>query len=318
MNNKPYNICFFGTPDFAVPTLQELISNPDFLVKAVVTQPDRKAGRGKKLQASPIKKLALKNNIPVLQPENIKNKTNEFIDELKNYGPFAAGVVIAFGQILPNALLNLPQSGCFNLHASLLPRWRGAAPIQRAILAGDLETGVCLMQMEEGLDTGPYYDKLSTEISATETAGSLHDRLSEMSGQLIQKSLGNAIEGTLNPTQQDDSKTTYAKKITAKLEKITWSGSAIDIDRKVRALSPYPAAHCVFKDKRIKILGTDTKDTHSGLEPGTISFVDKKTLEIATGFGTISIHELKPEGKRAMKIADFLAGAQLEVGLKFN
>ncbi|MCB0336930.1 MAG: methionyl-tRNA formyltransferase, partial [Bdellovibrionales bacterium] len=207
-------IIFFGTPDFAVPTLAALIDNPEFEVCAVVTQPDRPAGRGNKLTPSPVKQLALAHRLPVLQPERIKGTTSSFLEELGKLAPIDLAIVVAFGQILPTRVLEFPRAGSLNIHASLLPRWRGAAPIHHAILAGDTETGVCLMKMEAGLDTGPVYVQEALAIAYDDTLGTLHDKLAQMGAQLLIQNLPAILTGSIQAEPQANEGLCYAHKVT--------------------------------------------------------------------------------------------------------
>lgn len=311
-------VLFFGTPDFALPTLRALVALPAVKVGAVVTQPDRQAGRGGKVQHSPIKEFALQHSIPVLQPVKIFKGAKNFTALVTPYGPFHLGVVVAYGQILPREALEIPQSGCVNVHASLLPRWRGAAPIQRAILAGDKETGISLMKMDQGLDTGPVIATEKIEISDHCTAGELHDALAEIGAQLLAKHLNSISHGALISTPQTETGVTYAEKIIPADAAIDWSQDSIQLSRLVRAMSPFPGAYTQLTGKRLKILAATPKPALLSGSPstpaGTVSFCDRRALEVTCGVGILSILELQLEGKKRLSIEEFLKGHPIEVG----
>jgi len=320
-NSQPLTVLFFGTPGFAAYGLKQLIASPDYQVKCVVTQPDRPSGRGARVQPPPVKELAQANSIHVLQPQSIKQNKQDFLAELKALGPFDIGVVIAFGQILPLDVLSCPLHGCVNVHASLLPRWRGAAPIQRAIMSGDRETGVCLMKMDEGLDTGPVYSSTSVPIKNTDTFGTLHDKMQEAGGELLKNDLKLIARGEISAQTQADVGVTYAKKITKDESRIDWSKSAGEVMRLIRGLSPAPGAYTELDGKRIKILWAEEKA--AGLESavekaGSIVMLDKNLLEIQCGSGVISVKEVQSQGKKKMPVSDFLLGASLKKGMMFN
>lgn len=313
-------ILFFGTPDFSVPALQVLISNPEFTVVAVVTQPDRPAGRGSQVRMSPVKVLALEHSLPVLQPTSLR-KDPLVVGQLEALGPFDVGIVIAFGQILPQKVLDLPRHGCINIHASLLPRWRGAAPIHRAILAGDQETGVCLMKMEAGLDTGPVYCREVTSISLHETAETLHDRLAKFGATLLEKNLAAICNGEIPWVAQPEDGITYAQKIDVAEALIDWSASAADIDRTVRAFSPFPGAYTSWNGKRLKILaGTPVPRRSTTNDPGfgKAVFAGRDRLEISCRDAEFLVTEVQLEGKKRMGIGDFLRGNAVGEGAKFG
>jgi methionyl-tRNA formyltransferase len=301
---------FFGTPDFAVPALEALLSIPKMSVVGVVTQPDRPAGRGGHLQASPVKTVALSKNIPVLQPTSIKKELPNFLQQLAALGPVDIGLVIAFGQILPKAVLEYPRQGCVNVHASLLPRWRGAAPIHRALLAGDTQTGVCLMKMDEGLDTGGVFVQAATEISLEDTGGTLHDRLALLGASLVAEHLSKIVDSHLVAVPQVTDGLTYASKLTAAEAQIDWSRSADDILRLIRAFNPFPSAYTTLQGKRLKIISaldvhSDSTDTAPA---GTVVSALAERLEVATGDGVLRILDLQLEGKKRMSASDFLRG----------
>lgn len=313
MSSKP-RIIFYGTPEFSVPTLAELIKNPSWEVIAVVTQPDRPSGRGKKLQFSPIKELALKHDLPVLQPENIKQELTSFLSQLEKIAPVDLAVVLAFGQIIPLEVLEFPKLGSVNVHASLLPRWRGAAPIHRAIEAGDLETGVCLMKMETGLDTGAVYSSRKLKIENNESTGELHDRLAILSAEIVNQDLLKIINQELSLTPQDSSYTTYAKKISREEEQIDWHQSATVIHNKIRAFSPFPGAYTSYQDKILKILQSEVRNESHHYPAGQIIYVDKTTLQIACQSGSLVIKSIKAEGKRVMTTQEYLQGNNFQIG----
>lgn len=316
------NVIFFGTPDFAVPGLLALISTPGVTVKCVVTQPDKPAGRGGSIQASPVKRVAETHSIPVLQPRSIRKELPEFLEKLSTLGRFDIGVVIAFGQILPVEVLTFPRAGCVNVHASLLPRWRGAAPIHRAILAGDSETGVCLMDMEVGLDTGGVFATGVTTIQNSDTVGTLHDRLSELGASLLRENITKIVAKELPLIPQPTEGVTYASKISSEEARIDWRKSSQEIDRQVRAFNPYPGAYTLWQKKRLKILegesiGDVESQTPSG-EPGQITSAHSGRLEIVTGAGVYRVTSLQLEGKRRVPVSEFLNGNVVTPGATFG
>ena len=293
---------------------------PNVSIRAVVTQPDRPAGRGDKIQSSPIKQLALQHQITVLQPTSLKKELPLFLESLQELGPFDVGVVIAFGQILPKAVLDLPQHGCINIHASLLPRWRGAAPIQRAILSGDHETGVCLMRMDEGLDTGAVYSRQSVSILATDTCQTIHDSLADIGAKLLCSDLNAIIEGRSTPVEQPNIGITYANKIAASEGLINWSTSSREIALTVRALSPRPGCFTFWRGERLKILlaHESTFSSETIATPGSVISIHGGYLEVACGSGSLLIEQLQVAGKRQMSTAEFLRGTVLSPGERFN
>lgn len=309
---NPISVIFFGTPDFAVPSLQALLDAEAFSVRAVVTQPDKPAGRGQKLRASPVKEMALQHAIPVLQPKSLRKELDAFLASVAPYGPFDTGVVVAFGQILPPQVLNLPAAGCVNVHGSLLPRWRGAAPIQRAVMSGDRETGICLMQMDQGLDTGAVFDCVRTEITASDSTGTLHDRLAGLGAGLLAKRLPEIVSGTLQAVSQPMEGVTYAAKITSEEQRIVWDQEAAILAHQIMGLSPFPGAWTTLDGKRVKILSAEATSTQSGSAPGTIVGCHG-AVEAACASGTVLIRSLQLEGKRAMSAEEFLRGhAEIE------
>lgn len=306
-------IVFMGTPDFSVPSLQALIETQE--VVGVVTQPDRPAGRGRQLRPSPVKVAALAANIPVYQPKSLRKKAAA--EPLREWNPDVI-IVAAFGQILRPHVLDLPPHGCLNIHASLLPRWRGASPIQHAIMAGDAETGVCLMQMDVGLDTGDVYTCRTTPISADDTAETLHDRLADMGAALMRDSLDDILAGKLSAQPQDDDRFTYAPMISKENGRLDWNKSADELDRLIRAMTPWPGAFTTWDGKALKILKAVPSDKTTSASPGTVLYdADVRQTSVATGSGSLILETIQLAGKKAMSAADFMrgrtdfAGAQL-------
>ena len=299
-------VVFMGTPDFSVPALEKIAQHHQ--VQAVVTQQDRPKGRGHKMQYTPVKEKALELNIPVFQPDKVKNP--EFVDILKEMNPDVI-VVIAFGQILSKEILDLPKYGCINVHASLLPEYRGAAPIQWAVIDGKKESGVTTMYMAEGLDTGDIIDKKVIELDKKETGGSLFDRLSLIGGDLILETLKHLEDGTAKRIPQDDEKSSYAGKITKELGHIDFTKSAVEIEQLIRGLNPWPSAFTHIDDKTLKIWDADVINEPVKEEPGTIISTNK-TLKVATGDGYLDIKELQLAGKKRMDIVSFLNGYSIK------
>lgn len=311
------NVIFFGTPDFSVPTLQALIAMPNCKVGAVLTQPDRPSGRGGKVTMSPVKQVALQHNIPVFQPISLRREFASLKAELDTLGPFDIGVVIAFGQILPKEVLSYPTHGCVNIHASLLPRWRGAAPIQRALQAGDKETGICLMSMDEGLDTGGVYRSVTLPIGPSDTGGTLHDNLCALGAQALVKDLPAILTGSLRAVPQPAEGVTYASKLTSEESKIPWSSSADTIELLIRAFSPWPGCYTMWRGKRLKIIGASNsrRVIAPTTKPGTVLHAFGDRFEIACGQGTsLTVSEVQLEGKKRMTAGEFLRGAALPEG----
>ena len=295
-------IVFAGTPDFAVPSLRAAARHNE--VVAVYTQPDRPAGRGRGLAASPVKLEAVARGIPVLQPETLRDVRAR--QELRDLAPDLM-VVVAYGLILPRKVLEIPVHGCWNVHASLLPRWRGAAPIQRAIQAGDAETGVCLMRMEAGLDTGPVLLEQATPIGPDETGGQLHDRLAEMGAQVLEDGLGLLRAGLLPvPWVQPEEGVTYAHKLDKAEARLDWSRPAIELARTVRAFNPWPVAEAVVAGERLRIHGAIAVDTGHAAAPGTLLAAGREGIDIACGDGALRLRVVQREGGRAITAADWL------------
>ncbi|MDX1569916.1 MAG: methionyl-tRNA formyltransferase [Xanthomonadales bacterium] len=294
-------VVFAGTPEFSVPALDTLIDHPATDVVAVYTQPDRPAGRGRKLQASPVKRRALEADIPVRQP--ISLRPPEVRAQLEQ-DQADLMVVVAYGLILPAPILALPRLGCWNLHASLLPRWRGAAPIQRAILAGDPETGVCLMQMDAGLDTGPVLSTRRVPIEPDDTAGSLHDKLAEVGADLLGEAM--ADPGGMQPVPQVG-EPTYARKIDKNEAELDWNQPATSLWRQVRAFSPWPGARARLAGQEIKIWSAvPLEGPSSDAVPGQIVAADRNGIVVATGDGALRLLELQKPGARRVSAADYV------------
>jgi methionyl-tRNA formyltransferase len=306
---EPLKIIFAGTPDFSVPCLNALL-DADNEVVAVYTQPDRPAGRGRKLTASPVKEAALTAGLSVFQPETLKS--TDAVEALRGHNADLM-VVVAYGLLLPQGVLDAPRLGCVNVHASLLPRWRGAAPIQRAILAGDRESGVTIMGMEAGLDTGPMYLVRKLLLDPRETGGSLHDKLSLLGAEALVESLPGIADGTLVPDPQDEDLATYAKKLTKDQARIDWHRSSAEIDRLVRAFDPWPVAQTGLGDARFRIWSGEPVQIPTGdAKPGTVISESKAGIDVAAGDGVLRITRLQPPGKRPMSAAEFLNARSLE------
>ncbi|WP_026843075.1 methionyl-tRNA formyltransferase [Citrifermentans bremense] len=301
-------IVFMGTPEFACPTLRTLIERGEQVV-AVVTQPDRPKGRGQQTLPPPVKVVAEQHGIPVLQP--VKVRLPESIEEIRGLNPDLI-VVIAFGQILPKALLDIPKYGCINVHASLLPRYRGAAPLNWCIINGENETGVTTMMMDVGLDTGDMLLKRSTPIGADEDTQSLHDRMSQLGAELLAETLDRLARGELVPEKQDDALTCYAPMMKKEDGLIDWSRDAQAIKNQVRGMTPWPGAYSFLDDKLLKVFRVQTA-SGSGA-PGEILSLGRDGIEVACGTGSLLIAELQLEGKKRLPAGDFLAGYKLQPG----
>jgi methionyl-tRNA formyltransferase len=306
-------IIFAGTPQFAASALEALLSKGHEVV-AVLTQPDRPAGRGMRLAASPVKQLAMQHGLPVLQPTTLKSA--EIQQELVSHQADVM-VVAAYGLLLPAEILQIPRYGCLNIHASLLPRWRGAAPIQRALLAGDSETGITIMQMDEGLDTGDMLLKFTCPIAAQDTAQTLHTRLAELGAQAIVTALDQLEQGSLKATIQDDAQATYAAKLTRTEAQIDWSKDAIEIDRMVRAYNPFPVAVSTCRSVPVKIWQASLADDAQG-EPGTVRAVEKNGIVVVCGRGALRLEVLQRPGGKALPATQFIQGFTLQPGDRFT
>ncbi|HSN22643.1 MAG TPA: methionyl-tRNA formyltransferase [Methylomicrobium sp.] len=294
-------IIFAGTPEFAVPTLKMLLASPHE-VCAVYTQPDRPAGRGRKMQPSPIKETAETAGIPVLQPESFKSP--EATSQLAAYAADLM-IVVAYGMILPQTVLEIPRFGCLNIHASLLPRWRGAAPIQRALMAGDRETGVTIMRIVRKLDAGDMLHKEVLTIEPMDTAGELHDKLAILGPIGLAKVLTQVENGTVHAEPQDETRVTYAAKLEKSEARLEWTKSAVDIDRQIRGLNPWPVAQTSYKGEILRIWRAQLIDDQSCARPGLVSVMNKQ-LEVATGAGRIRLLEVQLPGGKRMPAEAFL------------
>lgn len=308
-------VVFMGTPEFACPTLQKLLERGEDVI-AVVTQPDRPKGRGQKTVQPPVKVLAENNGIPVLQP--LRVRAPEFIETLKGMNPDLV-VVVAFGQILPKALLDIPGFGCINVHASLLPRYRGAAPLNWCIINGETETGVTTMLMDEGLDTGAMLLKKSTPIGPDEDASSLHDRLSLLGAEALSETLDLLAAGKLSPEPQDGSLSCYAPILKKEHGSIDWNETARTIGNMVRGMSPWPGAFTRLDGKLVKIYRVRTGATKpvDAVTAGTVLKADRDGIEVACGDGSVIIDELQLEGRKRLPAGEFLAGCKIAPGLIF-
>ena len=299
-------IVFMGTPDFAVPALEKL--NQAHTVAAVVTQQDRPKGRGHKMQFPPVKEKALELGIPVFQPKRVNE--SDFIGQLKELHPEVI-VVIAYGQILSKEILDLPEYGCINVHASLLPKYRGAAPIQWAVINGEEKTGVTTMYMAEGMDTGDMIDRAVVRLALDETGGSLFDKLSETGADLILETLEKLKDGTAVRTVQNNEEATYAGKITKELGKIDFCCPAVSIERLIRGCNPWPGTYTTINGKTLKIWRAEVLRQTVEMPPGTILLKDKTGIRVATGEGILNILELQLEGKKRMDVQAFLNGYEI-------
>lgn len=311
--DKRLRIVFMGTPEFAVPSLNALIDSGED-VAAIVTQPDKPKGRGKKVTLPPVREAALKHNIPVFQPEKIKDES--FVTAIKNFCPDVI-VVVAYGNILPKAILDIPFKGCINVHASILPKYRGAAPINWAIINGEKETGITTMLMDEGMDTGDMLLTEKVEIKNDDTASSLHDRLQYIGANLLIKTINGIKSETIRPIPQDDSQATYAPMLKKEDGSIDWAMKAGEIKNLIRGLDPWPGAYTRWNGKQIKIfkaeIGTEAKE-----EPGTVINISTDGIFVATGKGILLIKELQPENKNKMTAYEFVKGYRIVKGQIFD
>ena len=307
-------IAFAGTPQFALPALRALLSSQHQVV-GVLTQPDRPAGRGRELRASPIKLLAAEHHLPVAQPETLK--TAEGRAALHGWSPDLL-VVVAYGLILPPAVLLMPRMGCLNIHGSVLPRWRGAAPIQRAVLAGDAETGVTIMQLDEGLDTGPVLLERRRPIGLHDTAGDLHDALAELGAAALLEAIEGLSTGQLLPRAQSAEGVTYAAKIDKSEARIDWTGSAVQLDRQIRAFNPWPVAETRLAGESLRLLCARVAEPRAReAAPGTVLGLAEDGLRVACGEGVLAVGELQRAGKRPVSARDFANAVRL-AGVRFE
>ncbi|KAA8666570.1 methionyl-tRNA formyltransferase [Vibrio gigantis] len=314
--SQSLRIVFAGTPDFAARHLAALLSSEHEVI-AVYTQPDRPAGRGKKLTASPVKNIALENNIPVYQPENFKS--DEAKQELADLNADIM-VVVAYGLLLPQMVLDTPRLGCINVHGSILPRWRGAAPIQRSIWAGDKETGVTIMQMDIGLDTGDMLSIATLPIEATDTSASMYEKLAGLGPDALVECLSDIASGKAVPEKQDDELANYAKKLSKEEARISWSDDAAHIERCVRAFNPWPMSHFEAAENSIKVWQSRVAEQTSDKPAGTILQADKTGIYVATGQGVLVLEQLQVPGKKAMSVQDILnsRASWFEVGTQLS
>lgn len=294
-------IIFAGTPDFAARHLDALLSSGHQVV-GVFTQPDRPAGRGKKLMPSPVKVLAEEHGLPVFQPASLRPQENQQLVADLNADVM---VVVAYGLILPKAVLDMPRLGCLNVHGSLLPRWRGAAPIQRSLWAGDADTGVTIMQMDVGLDTGDMLHKITCPINADDTSASLYDKLAQLGPQGMLTTLSLLAAGSAQPEVQDETLVTYAEKLSKEEARLDWSLSAVQLERCIRAFNPWPVSYFLIDDQPVKVWQTSVLP-HRSAQPGEILQADKHGIQIATADGVLNLLSLQPAGKKAMAAQDLL------------
>jgi len=300
--SKTLRIIFAGTPDFAARHLDALLSSGHNVV-GVFTQPDRPAGRGKKLMPGPVKALAEEHGLPVFQPASLRPEENQQLVADLNADVM---VVVAYGLILPKAVLDMPRFGCINVHGSLLPRWRGAAPIQRSLWAGDAETGVTIMKMDVGLDTGDMLYKLSCPITPEDTSATLYDKLAELGPQGLIKTLEQLAEGTAKPEVQDEALVTYAEKLSKDEALLDWALPAAQLERCIRAFNPWPVSWMVIDDQPIKVWKASVIESHVQAAPGTIVEANKQGIQVATAEGILNLESLQPAGKKAMSVQDLL------------
>jgi methionyl-tRNA formyltransferase len=307
--NEPLRIVFFGTPDFAVASLLAIDTSSDRLV-GLVCQPDKPAGRGRRLTAPATKHIAEELGVPVLQPDRARSPA--FLEALQGWQPDLI-VVAAYGKILPRSVLQLPRHGCINVHASLLPRWRGAAPIQWAILHGDRITGITIMQMNEGMDAGDILWQRRTAIGAKETYGELQERLARLGAEALTEALAQLHEGTLQRSPQNEQEVTLAPLIRKEDGRIRWSDPALQLERTVRAFAPWPSAFTELDGKRLKLHRVSADECPARAAPGTVTAIDNG-ISVATGAGTLVLSEIQLEGRKRMSATEFARGGQLHPG----
>jgi len=311
---KSWRIIFFGTPSFAIPTLKRLLQETDEVV-AVVTQPDREKGRGRKVVPSPVKEFALQHKISVFQPKKVKDEN--FYENLKALQPDLI-VVVAYGQILPKSILDIPRYGAVNVHASLLPKYRGASPIAWAILKGEKRTGVTTIKMDEGMDTGDILLQKEIILGERETFESLHDRLALLGEEVLMETLERMKKGDLTPIPQDHSEATFAPPFKKEDGRIDWKKEAREIDCQIRALNPWPGTFTEWNGRLLKIFSGEVRQGISKGEAGRVVWVGADFIEVETGNGSLLIKEVQLEGKRRMSVKEFLSGHSIPVGTVFH
>jgi len=311
---KSWRIIFFGTPSFAIPTLKRLLQETDEVV-AVVTQPDREKGRGRKVVPSPVKEFALQHNLVVFQPKKVNDES--FYENLRTLQPDLI-IVVAYGQILPKSILDIPRHGAINVHASLLPKYRGASPIAWAILKGEKKTGVTTIKMDEGMDTGDILLQKEIILGERETFETLHDRLALLGEEVLMETLERMERGDLTPIPQDHSEATFAPPFKKEDGRIDWKKEAGEIDRQIRALNPWPGTYTEWKGRLLKIFSGEVRQRMSKGEAGRVVWVGADFIEVETGNGSLLIKEVQLEGKRRMSVKEFLSGHSIPVGTVFH
>lgn len=307
---EPISVVFMGTPDFAVPCL-EMLCTQNYRIKAVITQPDRPRGRGQKLVVSPVKACAMEHDLPILQPQKIK--TPEFETLLEELNPDLI-VVVAFGQILSKRILDIPRLGCINVHASLLPKYRGAAPLHWSVINGETKTGVTTMFMDEGLDTGDMLLTAEMDITEQTTTGEVHDTLQAMGADVLAETIQRLIAGTVIRRPQNSDEATYAPLLTKELERIDWTKDARAIHNLIRGLNPWPGSYTMLRNKRLKLWQSEVANEVTNEAAGTIIRVDGERILVATGSGVLALTNVQPEGKKRMVAGDFARGHQIQAG----
>ena len=312
--SAPLTIVFMGTPDFAVPSLQALLAGPN-RVAAVVCQPDRGSGRGKKVSPPPVKVVAEQAGLPVLQPESVR--TPAFLETIRSLAPDLL-VVVAYGRILPGSLLRLAPLGAINVHGSLLPRYRGAAPIQWAIINGERETGITIMQLDSGMDTGPVLLSVPEPIGPEDTAGDLFTRLAALGGRTLTAALDRLRRGELEPVPQDHSRATLAPMLTKEQGHLDWNRPAAELHCLIRGLDPWPSAYAFLDNLRLRLFRPEVVVTPADLPPGTISRADKEGLLVATADHCLRIREVQPEGRKRMPVAAWVHGVSIPAGARLS
>lgn len=307
---EPISVVFMGTPDFAVPCL-EMLCHEEYQIKAVITQPDRPRGRGQKLVVSPVKACAEKHDLPILQPQKIK--TDEFESILEELAPDLI-VVVAFGQILSKRILDIPRLGCINVHASLLPKYRGAAPLHWSVINGETKTGVTTMFMDEGLDTGDMLLTAEMDITEETTTGEVHDTLQSMGADVLKETIDQLVAKTAVRRKQDHEAATYAPLLTKELERIDWTKSARAIHNLIRGLDPWPGSYTILRGKRLKLWRSEVVEAITKASAGTILGIEGERILVATGDGVLALTSVQPEGKKRMVAGDFARGHQIQSG----